>query len=61
MIAEKNPSVIVTVATAQELVNGLRDNWTYPVYAVLNEQHTVSNEKTPVNISFVEFAIKQFK
>jgi hypothetical protein len=61
MIEEKNPEVIVAVATAKELVNSLRDNWNYPVYAVLNEQSITANEKNPVNISFIAFAIKQFK
>ncbi len=61
MIEEKKPEVIVAIATAKELVNSLRDNWNYPVYAVLNEQSTTSNEKNPVNISFIAFAIKQFK
>jgi hypothetical protein len=61
LITEKHPSVIVAVACHRDLVEGVRDAWKYPVYAVLNERPKGPCHETTVNIASIEFAIKRFK
>ena len=61
LIKDKNPDVIVAVACHRDLVEGLRDAWMYPVYAVLNERPQGPCHETTVSIPSIEFAIKRFK
>ncbi len=61
LIADKQPDVIVAVACHRDLVEGVRDAWNYPVYAVLNERPKGPCHETTVNLASIEFAIKRFK
>lgn len=61
LIVDKHPNVIVAVACHRDLLEGLRDAWRYPVYAVLNERPKGPCHETTVSIASIEFAIKRFK
>ena len=61
LIQDKNPNVIVAVACHRDLLDGLRDAWRYPVYAVLNERPNGPCHETTVSIASIEFAIQIFK
>ncbi len=61
IIMDKKPDVIVAVACHRDLVDGLREAWRYPVYAVLNERPKGPCRETTVSIPIIEFAIKRFK
>ncbi|MFO8144387.1 MAG: DUF116 domain-containing protein [Candidatus Syntrophosphaera sp.] len=61
IIAEKKPDVIVAVACHRDLVEGVRDAWAFPVYALLNERPNGPCHETTVNVANIEFAIKHFK
>lgn len=61
LIQDKKPNVIVAVACHRDLLEGLRDAWQYPIYAVLNERPKGPCHETTVSIASIEFAIKKFK
>ena len=61
LIRDKKPNVIVAVACHRDLLDGLRDSWQYPVYAVLNERPKGPCFETRVNLASIEFAIQRFK
>ncbi|MCB5225113.1 MAG: DUF116 domain-containing protein [Candidatus Cloacimonadaceae bacterium] len=61
LIEDNKPDVIVAVACHRDLLEGLRDAWSYPVYAVLNERPKGPCHETTVSIASIEFAIQRFK
>lgn len=61
LIADKKPNVIVAVACHRDLIDGVRDAWIFPVYAVLNERPKGPCHETTVSVADIEFAIKRFK
>ncbi|MBW6513974.1 MAG: DUF116 domain-containing protein [Candidatus Syntrophosphaera sp.] len=61
LIADKDPDVIVAVACHRDLVDGVRDAWSFPVYAILNERPKGPCHETRVSLASIEFAIKRFK
>lgn len=61
LIADKKPDVIVAVACHRDLVDGVRDAWSFPVYAILNERPKGPCHETTVSLASIEFAIKRFK
>lgn len=61
LIQDKKPDVIVAVACHRDLVEGVRDAWRHPVYAVLNERPNGPCFETTVTTSAIEFAINKFK
>lgn len=61
LIMDKKPDVIVAVACHRDLLEGLRDSWSHPVYAVLNERPKGPCHETTVSIASIEFAIQIFK
>jgi uncharacterized protein len=61
LIAEKKPHVIIAVACHRDLVDGVRDAWRFPVYAILNERPNGPCNETKVSIATIEFAINRFK
>ncbi|MDP2172479.1 MAG: DUF116 domain-containing protein [Candidatus Cloacimonadaceae bacterium] len=60
LITDEKPDVIIAVACHRDLVDGVRDAWQFPVYAVLNEHPKGPCFETTVSISTIEFAIKKF-
>ncbi|NLW18493.1 MAG: DUF116 domain-containing protein [Candidatus Cloacimonetes bacterium] len=61
LILDNKPDVIVAVACHRDLLQGLRDTWNYPVYAVLNERPNGPCKETTVSVASIEFAIQRFK
>ncbi len=61
LIKDKKPDVIVAVACHRDLLDGLRDAWRHPVYAVLNERPQGPCHETRVSVASIEFAIRKFK
>ncbi len=61
IILEKRPDVVVAVACHRDLVDGVRDGWRFPVYAVLNERPKGPCFETTVTTASIEFAINKFK
>ncbi|MFA6720654.1 MAG: DUF116 domain-containing protein [Candidatus Cloacimonadaceae bacterium] len=61
LIQDKKPDVIVAVACHRDLLEGLRDAWRNPVYALLNERPKGPCHETTVSVASIEFAIKKFK
>lgn len=61
LILDNKPDVIVAVACHRDLLEGLRDTWRYPVYAVLNERPKGPCKETTVSVASIEFAIQRFK
>lgn len=60
LIKDLRPNVIVAVACHRDLVEGTRDAWMLPVYAVLNERPNGPCFETTVSMTTIEFAIKKF-
>ncbi len=60
LIQDVQPSVIVAVACHRDLVEGTRDAWMLPVYAILNERPNGPCFETTVSMSTIDFAIKKF-
>ncbi|MDZ4181635.1 MAG: DUF116 domain-containing protein, partial [Candidatus Cloacimonadaceae bacterium] len=60
LITDQRPDVIIAVACHRDLVDGVRDAWQFPVYAVLNERPNGPCFETTVSLSTIEFAIKKF-
>jgi len=60
LITDLRPSVIVAVACHRDLVEGTRDAWKLPVYAVLNERPNGPCFETTVSMKTIEFAINKF-
>lgn len=60
LIKDHQPEVIVAVACHRDLIEGTRDAWALPVYAVLNERPNGPCFETNVSIATVEFAINKF-
>lgn len=61
LITDRRPDVIVAVACHRDLVDGVRDAWMFPTYAVLNERPNGPCFETRVSLASIEFAIKRFK
>ncbi len=61
LITDHKPDVVVAVACHRDLLDGLRDAWSHPIYAVLNERPNGPCHETTVSIASIEFAIKKFK
>lgn len=61
LISDINPDVIVAVACHRDLIEGARDAWIYPIYAVLNERPKGPCFETTVSTKTIEFAIKKFQ
>lgn len=60
LILDTNPDVIVAVACHRDLVDGVRESWRYPVYALLNERPKGPCFETSVSVKAIEFAIGKF-
>ena len=60
LIVEHKPEVIVAVACHRDLVEGTRDAWMLPVYAVLNERPHGPCFETTVSLANVEYAVQKF-
>jgi hypothetical protein len=60
LIKDKHPDVIIAVACHRDLVEGVRDAWRFPVYAILNERPNGPCFETTVSIASVQFALKKF-
>jgi hypothetical protein len=61
LVMDRKPDVIVAVACHRDLVEGVRDSWRHPVYAVLNERPNGPCHETTVTTAAIEFAINKFK
>lgn len=61
LIIDHRPDVIVAVACHRDLVDGVRDAWKFPTYAVLNDRPKGPCFETTVSLASIEFAIKRFK
>lgn len=61
MIKDFAPSVIVAVACHHDLIEGVRDAWKVPIYAVLNERPKGPCFETTVSTKTIEFAIRKFQ
>lgn len=60
LIKDTNPDVIIAVACHRDLVEGVRESWSYPVYALLNERPKGPCFETTVSVAAIEFAISKF-
>ncbi len=60
LITDNHPDVIVAVACHRDLVDGVRDAWRFPVYAILNERPNGPCFETTVSIPSIQFALKKF-
>lgn len=60
LIKDHKPGVIVAVACHRDLVEGTRDAWMLPVYAILNERPNGPCFETTVSLPTIEFALKKF-
>lgn len=60
LIKDHRPDVIVAVACHRDLVDGVRDAWHFPVYAILNERPNGPCFETTVSIATVKFALQKF-
>ena len=60
VIKDHHPDVIIAVACHRDLVDGVRDAWRFPVYAILNERPKGPCFETTVSIASVKFAIQKF-
>lgn len=60
LIKDTNPDVIIAVACHRDLVEGVRDSWKFPVYALLNERPKGPCFDTTVSVKAIEFAINKF-
>jgi len=61
LLQDYKPNVIVAVACHRDLLDGVRDAWHLPIYAVLNERPKGPCFETRVNLASIEFAIQRFK
>ncbi len=60
LIKDTNPDVIIAVACHRDLVDGVRESWKYPVYALLNDRPKGPCFETSVSVKAIEFAIGKF-
>ncbi|MDZ4120965.1 MAG: DUF116 domain-containing protein [Candidatus Cloacimonadaceae bacterium] len=60
VIKDTDPDVIIAVACHRDLVDGVRESWRYPVYALLNERPKGPCFDTTVSVKAIEFAINKF-
>lgn len=60
-IIRLKPRVIIAVACHRELIEGVRDSFRYPVFALLNERPKGPCKDTVVSVPAIEFAINKFQ
>jgi hypothetical protein len=61
IIKDTHPDVIIAVACHRDLTEGVRDAWSMPVYAVLNERPNGPCFNTTVSLDSIEYAIRRFR
>nr|MDK2850223.1 uncharacterized protein [Candidatus Cloacimonadota bacterium] len=61
IIKDTIPDVIIAVACHRDLTEGVRDAWSYPTYAVLNERPNGPCFNTTVSLDSIEYAIRKFR
>ncbi len=61
IILDTNPDVIVAVACHRDLTEGVRDAWSFPIFAVLNERPNGPCFETTVDLKTIEYAIREFQ
>ncbi len=60
VIKDYKPDVVVAVACHRDLIEGVRDAWRLPVFALLNERPNGPCFETTVNLADVQFALNKF-
>jgi len=61
IIKDTHPQMIVAVACHRDLTEGVRDAWSFPVYAVLNQRPNGPCFNTTVSLKSIEYAIRKFR
>ena len=60
VIKDHDPDVVVAVACHRDLIEGVRDAWRLPIFAILNERPNGPCFETTVNLADVQFALNKF-
>ena len=60
VIKDHSPEVVIAVACHRDLIEGVRDAWKLPVFAILNERPNGPCFETTVNLADVQFALNKF-
>lgn len=60
VIKDYDPDVVIAVACHRDLIEGVRDAWKLPIFAILNERPNGPCFETTVNLADVQFALNKF-